>query len=94
MNVDSSRQKQPKCCGVSGGEEPGEEESRVLREMERELKEVKRGWQREKEDREREEKRLKDGLEMRDKLIEVTFLHMLASVGRTTHTGQHGTCYN
>lgn len=81
-----------------GGEEPGDEEqrkeSRVLREMERELKEVKRGWQREKQEREREERRLKDGLEMRDRLIEVTFLHMLASDGLTTHTGQHGTCYN
>lgn len=47
---------------------------RELREKEREKKEAGRAWQNSREDREREERRLRDSLEKRDKLIEQILL--------------------
>ncbi|XP_047455331.1 uncharacterized protein si:ch73-95l15.5 [Mugil cephalus] len=45
-----------------------------LREKEKEKKEVERVWQNDREDREREERRLKESLQKRDKLIEQILL--------------------
>ncbi|XP_037641080.1 uncharacterized protein si:ch73-95l15.5 [Sebastes umbrosus] len=47
---------------------------RELREKEKEKKEADRAWQTNREDREREERRLRDSLEKRDKLIEQILL--------------------
>lgn len=48
-----------------------------LREKEKEKKEVDRAWQNYKDDREAEERKLRDSLEKRDKLIEVKCRNLL-----------------
>ncbi|XP_035528216.1 uncharacterized protein si:ch73-95l15.5 isoform X2 [Morone saxatilis] len=51
-----------------------------LREKEKEKKQADRAWQNNREDREREERKLRDSLEKRDKLIEVTCRNLLLIV--------------
>lgn len=48
-----------------------------LREKEKEKKEADRAWQNSREDRETEERKLRDSLEKRDKLIEVKCRNLL-----------------
>lgn len=62
-----------------------------LREKEKQKKEADRAWQNNREDREREERKLKASLEKRDKLIEVKSRNLFGLQKNLMHACQQGT---
>lgn len=62
-----------------------------LREKEKQKKEANRAWQNNREDREREERKLRASLEKRDKLIEVKSRNLFGLQKNLMHACQQGT---
>lgn len=62
-----------------------------LREKEKQKKEADRAWQNNREDREREERKLRASLEKRDKLIEVKSRNLFGLQKNVMHARQQGT---
>lgn len=62
-----------------------------LREKEKQKKEADRAWQNNREDREREERKLRASLEKRDKLIEVKSRNLFGLQKNLMHACQQGT---